>query len=43
LLEERLEERKKMNMKGILFAGSLDIVGDVHGEIDALNDLLGEQ
>ena len=24
-----------------LFAGSLDVIGDVHGEIDALNNLLG--
>ncbi len=28
--------------KGSLFSGSLDIVGDVHGEIDALSDLIRE-
>lgn len=31
-----------MNIKGKSFGGSLDIVGDIHGEIDALNDLLDE-
>ena len=25
-----------------LFTGPLDIVGDIHGEIDALGDLLGQ-
>jgi len=30
-----------MKFIGKMFAGSLDIIGDVHGEIDALNDLLG--
>ena len=30
----------RSSLIGTLFSGSLDIVGDIHGEIDALRDLM---
>ncbi|HEX7813692.1 metallophosphoesterase [Dyella sp.] len=35
-----LESREAHGLVRALFEGPLDVVGDVHGEIDALNDLL---